>query len=235
MIRSEARFVARWDVGQVDGVVVAVDVLRAFTTAAYAFDAGATAIWLADGVEEAIALGEEIPGALVMGEERGRRPAGFHLSNSPVAVAEADVAGRQLVQRTSAGTRGVLAATRADRVFAASLVCASATATAVSRLGEAAPTYLVTGRFSDAPDAGLDDLLTAQLIERARLGLELEADATAKAVADSPEAARTLAVGEGHADPRDVSYATAVDLFGFAMEVERVGSRRRLVRRDQQP
>jgi len=210
--------------------VVVVDVLRAFTTAAYAFAAGASEIWLATGVEEALALGRRIPGALVMGEVHGRRPPGFDLSNSPVEVASTDVGGRVLVQRTSAGTQGVIAATGADRLFAASLVCASATAAAIERARLGAPTYVITGRFPDQPDGGEDDLLTAQLIERARTGRPLDAAATAEAVARSPEAARTLAVGAGHVDPDDIAYATAVDRFDFAMEVERVDGRLRLVR-----
>jgi phosphosulfolactate phosphohydrolase-like enzyme len=41
-----ARFVPRWEVADVGGAVVVVDVLRAFTTAAYAFAAGAAEIWL---------------------------------------------------------------------------------------------------------------------------------------------------------------------------------------------
>ncbi|MBA2495574.1 MAG: 2-phosphosulfolactate phosphatase [Acidimicrobiia bacterium] len=228
--RRPATYVAPWELDDVGGVVVAVDVLRAFTTAAYALAAGATSIWLAAGVEEAVALGREIPGALVMGEEHGRRPPGFHLSNSPVAVAQADVAGRVLVQRTSAGTQGMIAATSADRLFAASLVCASATAAAVTAAGLGAPTYVITGRLPGDPDGGEDDLLTAQLIERARLDHALESQTTAEAVARSPEAARTLAAGEGDVDPDDIAYATAVDRFDFAMEAERVDGRLRLVR-----
>jgi 2-phosphosulfolactate phosphatase len=205
--------------------VVAIDVLRAFTTAAYAFAAGASAIWLVAGVDEAI-------GALVMGEERGRRPPGFDLSNSPAAVSRTDVAGRVLVQRTSAGTQGAIAARAADRLFAASLVCASATAAAIESAGLGAPTYVITGRFPDDPDGGEDDLLTAELIERARTGRSLDAAATAEAVARSPEADRALAVGEGNVDPEDIAFSIAVDRFDFAMEVERVDGRLRLVRRD---
>ncbi len=212
--------------------MVAVDVLRAFTTAAYAFAAGASVIWLVAGVDEAIALGQQIPGALVMGEERGRRPPGFDLSNSPVVVSQTDVAGRVLVQRTSAGTQGAIAATAADRLFAASLVCASATAAAIESTQLGPPTYVITGRFPDEPDGGEDDLLTAQLIERARTGRPLDAAATAEAVARSPEADRTLAVGEGNVDPEDIAFSTAVDRFDFAMEVERVDGRLRLVRRE---
>jgi hypothetical protein len=37
-------------------------------------------------VEEAIELGRSIPGARIMGEDHGRKPPGFDLSNSPVAV-----------------------------------------------------------------------------------------------------------------------------------------------------
>jgi 2-phosphosulfolactate phosphatase len=229
---SEARYVDRWELDGVAGVVVAVDVLRAFTTAAYAFAGGAVAIWLAGGVDEAVALGEARPGALVMGEDHGRRPPGFHLSNSPVEVAAADVAGRELVQRTSAGVQGVIAATGAERLFAASLVCASATAAAVEATGLGTPTYLITGRFPARGLTGEDDLLTAQLIERARTSQPLDAETTAQGVATSDEAARTLAVGEGHVHPDDIAYATAVDRFAFAMEVERVGDRLRVVRRD---
>lgn len=213
------------------GVVVAIDVLRAFTTAAYAFAAGASAIWLVGGVDEAIALGRELPGSFVMGEEHGRRPPGFHLSNSPVEASRADVDGRVLVQRTSAGTQGMLAATGAQRLFAASLVCASATASAVRDCGLGDPTYVITGRFPDEPDGGEDDLLTAALIERARIGEPLDEPGTAKAVTDSREAARTLSVGEGHVHPDDIAYATAVDAFDFAMEAERVDGRLRLLRR----
>jgi 2-phosphosulfolactate phosphatase len=229
---DEARYVARWELDGVSGVVVAVDVLRAFTTAAYALAGGASSIWLVGAVEEALSLGRAIPGSLVMGEMHGRQPPGFDLSNSPVDVSRADVEGRVLVQRTSAGTQGVIAATSADRLFAASLVCASATAAAVRSSALGAPTYVITGRFPDDPTGGEDDLLTARLIERARTGQTFDASATADAVARSREAARTLAVGDGHVHPDDIAYATVVDRFDFAMEVERVDGGLRLVRRD---
>lgn len=229
---DEPRYVARWELEGVTGVVVAIDVLRAFTTAAYAVAGGARAIWLVGSVDDALSLGRTIPGSLVMGEEGGRRPPGFDLSNSPVDVSRADIDGRVLVQRTSAGTQGVIAATSAERLFAASLVCASATAEAIRQVHLGAPTYVITGRFPDAPDGGDDDLVTARLIERARLGQPLDAAASAAAVAASTEAARTLAAGEGHVHPDDIAYATMVDRFDFAMEVERANGGLRLVRRD---
>lgn len=222
-MRDRAGYVGWWELEGVDGAVVAVDVIRAFTTAAYAIDAGASSIYLVAGVDEARALAAELPGALLMGEDHGRRPEGFHFTNSPAQISRADVAGRVLIQRTSAGTRGAVAATDADRLFAASLVCASATAQAVETCGLGAPTYVITGRFNDRDDRpGNDDLLTAQLIERARTGRPLDGPATAEAVLRSDEAARTLALGGGDVDPDDIVFATQVDRFDFAMEVHRV-------------
>ena len=227
------RFVGRWQVGGTSGAVVAVDVLRAFTTAAYAFGAGASRILLVDSVADAIALKAQHPGALVIGEDSGRKPDGFDLPNSPVEVSGADVGGRTLIQRTSAGTRGVVAARSASRLWCASLVCASATARAVAASGLGEPTYLITGRFEDRPDRpGYDDLVTAELIERARLGHELDVARTARAVAESDEAVLTLALGRGHVHPDDIEYAVQVDRFDFAMEVRRAAGLLELRRTD---
>jgi 2-phosphosulfolactate phosphatase len=235
MTASQARFVRRWEVEHISGAVVAVDVIRAFTTAAYAFGAGARCIVLVDSVEAAVAYRQAHPGVLAMGENRGLKPDGFDLSNSPVEVAAADLADRVLVQRTTAGTRGVIAARSSTRLWAASLVCASATATAVERSGLGAPTYLVTGATGPADlDArrseGADDLAVAQFIERARTGLDLEVERTVETVRSSDEAARTLALGPGHVNPDDIAYATRVDAFDFAMELHRINGELRLQR-----
>jgi 2-phosphosulfolactate phosphatase len=138
-------------------------------------------------------------------------------------VSQADLAGRELVQRTSAGTRGVVAATGAQRRWCASLVCATATARAVTAAGLGDPTYVLTGRRS-ADQQGEDDLLTAELVERVRVGEPIAAEATARAVAGSREAEVTLALGPAHVDPRDIELAVRVDAFDFAMEARVVGS-----------
>ena len=224
-----ARFLARWEVSAVAGPVVVVDVIRAFTTAAYAFGAGARAVYLVATVDDALRFKASQSGALAMGEDHGLRPEGFDLANSPVAVSLADLDGRTLVQRTSAGTQGVVAAQSATRLWCASLVCASATAAAVNGAALGAPTYVITGRFADLPDdSGDDDILAARLIERARVGEPLDAQRTAEAVLATREATRTLALGAGHVDPLDIDYCARIDHFGFAMEVARTADGLRL-------
>ncbi|HSG66484.1 MAG TPA: 2-phosphosulfolactate phosphatase, partial [Gammaproteobacteria bacterium] len=104
-----------------DGVVVVIDVLRAFTTAAFAFERGAREIVLVATVDEAFALRGRIPGSLLIGEVGGLPIDGFDLPNSPTAVAAADLDGRRLILRTSSGTQGVVRAERAEHLLGASL------------------------------------------------------------------------------------------------------------------
>ena len=215
-----SRQVLRWELDGVDGAVVVIDVIRAFSTAAYAFGAGASAIYLVASVEEALQFKADHPEALAMGEDRGHRPEGFDFPNSPVAVSQADLRGRTMVQRTSAGTQGVVGAVDATRLWAASLVCASATARAVqaSNLGD--PSYVITGCHPDRPDdSGGDDRLTANFIERARTGRPLDAADTSRRLLDTSEARRTRLLPVEHCDPLDIEYASRVDRFDFAMEV----------------
>lgn len=115
-----ANQIGRWELGGVRGAVVVVDVLRAFTTAAYAFDSGAEAIYLVADVDEALAFKQAHPNSVAVGEAGGLKPEGFDHPNSPASVAKAQLDGRTVVQRTSAGTQGVVDAVHADRLWAAS-------------------------------------------------------------------------------------------------------------------
>jgi hypothetical protein len=110
-------------------------------------------------------------------------------------------------------------------------VCASATATAIDACDLGPPSYVITGRFPDSSDGGEDDLITAQFIEDVRVGNEVDLDATSSATAATAEAARTLAFGGDDVHPNDVAFATAIDLFDFAMEAVREGGRVRLIQR----
>src|ERR1017187_8202309 len=109
------------------GVVVVIDVIRAFSVAAYAFAGGADSLWLVRTVEEARTLHERDPQALLIGEVGGRLIEGFDFNNSPSHMAAADVRGRLLIQRTGAGTRGAVAVAKATHLLLCSLTNAQAT------------------------------------------------------------------------------------------------------------
>lgn len=129
---------------------------------------------------------------------------------------------RTVVQRTSAGTQGVVAASSATRLWCASLACASATAEAVGGAELGAPTDVITDWFADRPDRpGSDDRMTAEHIEAIRLGAGADPTDVARRVANSDEAIRTRLLGTDHCHPDDIALAVDVDRFAFAMEVTR--------------
>ncbi|HEV2580175.1 MAG TPA: 2-phosphosulfolactate phosphatase [Ktedonobacteraceae bacterium] len=116
------------DAHQAQGIVIVIDVIRAFTVAAYAFAGGASRLWLVRTTDEAFALRKREPTALLAGEIGGRLIPGFDLNNSPSLMAASDVRGRTIIQRTGAGTQGAAGAVNATRLLICSLVNARATA-----------------------------------------------------------------------------------------------------------
>src|SRR5262245_35721190 len=125
--------------------VVVIDVIRAFTTAAFAFAAGASDIITVGTVEEALSLSDHFPGSLVMGEVGGRQPLGFDFGNSPAALIQADLSGRRIIQRTSAGTQGLVRSLCAETLLASSLVCAGATVNYIQQQKPVSVTFVSTG------------------------------------------------------------------------------------------
>jgi len=111
-----------------DCFVVVIDVLRAFTTSAYAFSAGVKDIILVSTVAEAFKLKRQFPEAILMGEVRGLPVYGFDYGNSPAPFIGKKLDGRRMILRTSAGTQGVIRCKNSEVLLASSLSCASATA-----------------------------------------------------------------------------------------------------------
>jgi 2-phosphosulfolactate phosphatase len=109
-------------------VVVVVDVIRAFTTAAVAFERGATEIVCAPSVEAARVLWRLHSDRLLVGETSGIRPPGFDFGNSPSEISMAQLDGRILIQATSNGTRGLVRHPNPAALLAVSAVNAAATA-----------------------------------------------------------------------------------------------------------
>jgi 2-phosphosulfolactate phosphatase len=195
------------------GLVIVIDVLRAFSNAAYAFSVGAESITLVSDAADALDLKAQMPGALVIGEVDGQPPEGFDFGNSPTETVQHDLYGRRLIQRTSAGTQGVVRSVNAERLFASSFVVADATVRAIQRIKPDKVTFVVTGRYFDGEDKACAEYLEACLrgqvpdpepyLERVRNALEL-----------------------GHMPPdqfpniaSDIDYCIRLDAFPFAMPI----------------
>jgi 2-phosphosulfolactate phosphatase len=202
------------------GLTVVIDVFRAFSTAAYAFDRGASEVVLVAGVDDAFALRERWPDALIMGEVHGRRVPGFDFGNSTTAIARAELAGRRLIQRTSAGTQGVVAASGAEEIFLGSFVCAGALVRAIERAAPALVSLVAMGMRGERPAA--EDEACAELLEARLVHRPLDEQALLHAVVHGGAGARFEEDSEDF--PRsDVDYCLALDAFDFVMRVESRG------------
>src|SRR5437016_3693601 len=104
------------------GITVVIDVIRAFTVAAYALAGCASRLWLVRTTDEAFALRGREPGALLAGEIGGRLIPGFDFNNSPALMAAGNIKGRIIIQRTGAGTQGAASAINAAHLLICSLV-----------------------------------------------------------------------------------------------------------------
>jgi 2-phosphosulfolactate phosphatase len=100
-------------------VVLVIDVIRATTSIVTLFERGAHTITLASDVQDARQRGIQHPHALLLGEQGGLLPTGFAYGNSPTELADAEVAGRELIFTTSNGTRALQAVAAGEVVLAA--------------------------------------------------------------------------------------------------------------------
>lgn len=197
------------------GIVLIIDVLRAFSTAAYAFSRGAKEIRLVSGVQEALDLKSQIPNAKAMGEVGGLPPEGFDFGNSPTRILEHDLTGVTLVQRTGAGTQGAVRSVNAEVMLATSFVVAQATMDYVLRLKPGEITFVITGGMGNDEDVACADFLEKQVT-----GQEVEAESYIKRVYASRDALEHMP-DHPQFPKADLDYCTRIDAFDFTMPIVR--------------
>ncbi|HUQ42089.1 MAG TPA: 2-phosphosulfolactate phosphatase [Candidatus Limnocylindrales bacterium] len=202
------------------GRAVIVDVFRAFTTAAFCVAAGAREVVLLADHEEALRMKREDPSLFLTGEIGGRPIEGFDVGNSPSAVLGLDLQGRRVVQRTSSGTQGVVAAERAVEILLGSFVIAEATVRylrASSGRASSSDVTVVSMGERGILESGEDDACAGYIAARLR--------------DERPNVASIIAALWENEDPawpqwfprRDAELACEVDRFDFALPVTREG------------
>lgn len=204
------------------GVVIVIDVLRAFSTAAYAFSRGAKEIMLVSTVEEALSFKSLIPNSKAMGEVGGLPPAGFDFGNSPTHISAEDLSGITLIQRTGAGTQGAVRSQKADVMLASSFVVADATVRYVSTLAAAEVTFVITGKSYSGGD---EDLACAEYLEELLKGHLPDTKPFIQRVFESRDALQHLDPKETGFPLSDLKYCTQIDKFDFAMPITREDGR----------
>ncbi len=205
------------------GLVVVIDVIRAFTNAAFAFSRGAKEIHPVRTVEEALKFKAEVPNSMACGEVGGSPPEGFDFGNSPTQTNKLDLNERILVQCTGAGTQGIVRSINADVMLAASLVVANATVTHIRNLGADCVTFVVTGQIGD--ERGDEDLACGEYFEALLRGQKTDPAPTIDRVYKSRDALFHLDPNLPQFPASDLDYCTNIDAFDFVMSVTKENGR----------
>ena len=205
------------------GMVVVIDVLRAFSNAAFAFSRGAKEIHPVRSVEEALLFKVQTPNSLACGEVGGLPPEGFDFGNSPTQTKELDLRGRIIVQCTGAGTQGIVRSVNADTMLAASLVVANATVNYIRRLAPEAVTFVVTGQIENG--RGDEDLACAEYFEALLKGDQPDPAPFIERVFRSRDAIQHLDPNKPEFPRTDLDHCTNIDMFDFAMLVAKENGR----------
>nr|WSW65435.1 2-phosphosulfolactate phosphatase [Streptomyces sp. NBC_00995] len=207
----KTQFLGIAELVHVPSVAVVVDVMRAYTVAAWAFARGAEKIVLAGSLDEALELKAQHPDWVALKD--GPPAPGFDAVNSPGLLRSVDLGGRTVVQKTTAGTVGALAVKEAQLVLCAGFVVAEATARLLRARGSDRVTFVVTGEDGRADE----DLACAQYIAgRADAKAPDAAGFLRRAAASRAAAELTNGVRRG-VHPDDVELCLELDRFSFAM------------------
>ena len=198
--------------------VVVIDVLRSFTTAAVALAKGARAIYPVEALSTAIALQGELPNAVSIGAIGGGDPApGFDFGNSPSQLMHVDLAGKNVVMSTAAGVRGLQRFRHARQLYAASFVCARATAEAIRAAGAEEVCFVITGEWVDRD--GDEDIACADYIESLLRRELADPEAFSQRIRESDFGRRFTAGTWPNLPMPDLDLAAHADLYDFAMPV----------------
>lgn len=212
------QYLALDECDQAKGIVVVIDVLRAFSTAAYAFDAGAGSIAVVRTLEEAFEMKKKDPDFVLIGEKSGWPVDGFDYGNAPSELVGEGLCGRRMVMRTSAGTLGVVHTEQAETLLAASLVCARSSAEFIRKQQPEIVSFIITGSGPD--NFGDEDQACADYISDLLMGRSSDLADLKRRVLNSGWGRRFGNPDYPFLNPVDKDYCTRIDAFDFYMLYE---------------
>jgi 2-phosphosulfolactate phosphatase len=204
------------------GLTVIIDVFRAFSTACYIMQNGADRIITVSLTEEAFRLKEKNPGYILSGEEDERFIPGFDYGNSPYHILNVDFTGKTVVQRTSAGTQGLVNAADADELLAGSFVNAGAI---IKYIDRSHPEKVsLVGMGYSARKQVEEDQFCAQYIRNGLLGKHSDFSRMVKVIKNTSARRFYDPVNADFSPPEDVDLCLALNRFNFVLKAEKLSS-----------
>lgn len=209
-----------------EGLTVVIDVFRAFSLACYLADKGAAEIIPVSDINLAYSLKQQIPGSVLVGERNERVPEGFDFGNSPTHISGADIAGKTVIHTTSAGTQGLVNATKATERITGSFVNAPAIVSYIKTKNPKLVSLVCMGYSMKYPTE--EDTLCAEYIKE-RLQGETPNTATMIETIKNTSAQRLFDPANQEFSPSsDFYYCTQIGKFNFVLKAEETNGLLRL-------
>lgn len=201
------------------GVVVIIDVLRAFTTDTYIANNGAKEFILVGSVEDAFALKKDHPEYILIGERNGTKIEGFDYGNSPAEVSRIDFTNKTIIQTTSAGTQGVVNAKDADEIILGNFVCLSAIVNHIKKLNP--PIVTVVAMGEKGIEKTDEDELCAQAIKDTLLGKDTDVAHIKELLKNAESALKFFDISRSEFNEEDFHLAVDFSRFDFILKVHK--------------
>ena len=206
--------------GNARGLVVVIDVFRAFYTACYIIGNGAEEILCVGELDTAFRLKQEHPEWILIGERNERMVEGFRFGNSPSHVEHVDFCGKTIVQTTSAGTRGLVSATGADELLTGSFVNADAIVDYIIQRNPDQVSLVCMGYAAQYPIE--EDTLCAEYISARLKAEKTNYDQMAESIRNSSGKRFFVAGNQGHAPSTDFYLCLDINRFNFILKAHSV-------------
>jgi 2-phosphosulfolactate phosphatase len=204
---------------QACGLVVVIDVFRAFSLACYAFHNGVQRIYPVDTVEKALKMKQKDSSLIAIGERNERKYPGFDFGNSPTHIEHEDFSGKEIVHTTSSGTQGIALATNADAIITGSFVNADAIVRYIQAQNPELVTLVPMGYEGVRPSD--EDEFCAQYIANALQGVETPFQSMVE-ILRTGAGARLLDPANNDFSPaRDFELCLNLSRFNFVLRVNR--------------
>jgi 2-phosphosulfolactate phosphatase len=203
---------------QARGVVVIIDVFRAFSVACYAFDSGAVQYIAVGDVKSAFELQKRYSNSVLVGEREEKKIEGFDFGNSPTEILKANLEGKTVIHSTTAGTNGLVNAKKASVLLSGSFVNAAAIVKYIEALKPEHVSLVAMGYRAET--TAEEDFLCAHLITERLKGNK----------PDFQKQLTELKSGSGSrffnpkniefSPPTDFFLCTMIDRFNFVLRAE---------------
>jgi 2-phosphosulfolactate phosphatase len=208
--------------------VVVIDVIRAFTTACYAYSRQPKVIYPVAEISDAKAWKRKDRSVILVGERFGVSIPGFDYNNSPSQMSIADLRGKTIVMTTTAGTRGLHNAPASARVVTGSFVNSGAITSYIQKEKPAQVTFLCTDdRYYDS-----EDFLCASFIKSRLEGKPLSFPAIRAHIRRHPATKMFLEAPLIPTSRKDFALCMETDVFPFVLKRVTQNGHMALVRHD---